>query len=134
MKTFHPLSFGLGLGSGLLVLVLIFGAMRIFGGPARGGFPRDSRNFQQMRGANGGPNVGMMAERFGMTEAELQAELDSGKTMQQIAEEHGIELPAGGRGMMQGGGMMTRSSASGAIVTGTGSTTPATSSSSSVSQ
>lgn len=134
MKTFHPLSFGIGLGSGLLVLVLVFGAMRVFGGSARGGFPPNGGNFQQMRGANGGPNAAMMAERFGMTEAELQAELDSGKTMQQIAEEHGVEFPMGGRGMMQRGNMATRSSASGATATDTGNTTTTTSSSSSISQ
>lgn len=128
MKTFHPLSFGIGLGSGLLVLVLIFGAMRVFGGPARGGFPPNGGNFQQMRGANGGgQNTAMMAERFGMTEAELQAELDSGKTIQQIAEEKGIESPMGGRGMMQGN-RTSQASASGSTTTGSGNTTSATSS------
>ncbi len=126
MKAFHSLSFGIGLVSGLLALVLIFGAMRAFGGPARRGFPAGGGNFQNMRGANGAPNTAMTAERFGMTETELQAELDSGKTIQQIAEEKGIEFPMGGRGMTPGGNIAARSSASGATV-------PA-SSSSSVSQ
>ena len=41
----------------------------------------------------------MMLEKLGMSQEELQAELDAGKTMQQIAEEKGIELPC----MIEGG-------------------------------
>lgn len=104
MKLFNPLSFFLGLSSGFLVFVLVFGAMRIFGDPAPEGFPENGGNLRQMREANGGsPNTAMLAERFGMTEAELQAELDSGKTIRQIEEERGIELPMG-RGMQRGNG------------------------------
>jgi len=40
----------------------------------------------------------MMLEKLGMSQEELQAQLDAGKTMQQIAEEKGIELPC----MMEG--------------------------------
>lgn len=96
MKNFHPLSFGLGLGSGLLILLLVFGGMRVFAGNnrARFGGPNGG-NWQQFQGDNGGPNLARMAERFGMTEEELQKELDSGKTMQQIAQEHGVQF--GGR-------------------------------------
>jgi len=41
----------------------------------------------------------MMLEKLGMSQEELQVELDAGKTMQQIAEEKGIELPC----MIEGG-------------------------------
>lgn len=39
-----------------------------------------------------------IAEKLGMTEDELKAALDSGKTIKEIAEEKGIELPAPPRG------------------------------------
>ncbi|NOS67250.1 MAG: hypothetical protein HOO67_02700 [Candidatus Peribacteraceae bacterium] len=87
MQRLHPFSFGLGLASGLVVLLLIIGGMRVMGGSSRRGTFTGS----------GGMNITRMAERFGMTEAELQAELDGGKTMQQIAQEHGVQF-GGGRG------------------------------------
>lgn len=37
---------------------------------------------------------GKLAEKLGMTESELKAAIDSGKTIEQIAEEKGVELPA----------------------------------------
>jgi hypothetical protein len=45
-----------------------------------------------------------VAEKLGMTVDELQDELDSGKTIREIAEERGVEAPArpqrgGGRQM-----------------------------------
>lgn len=55
-----------------------------------------------------GPGPEMLAEKLGMTADELKAELDSGKTIEQIAEEKGVDLPArpmgGHRGAM--GGML----------------------------
>ncbi len=41
-----------------------------------------------------GPNPGMLAEKLGMTVDELKAALESGKTIEQIATEKGITLPA----------------------------------------
>jgi hypothetical protein len=41
-----------------------------------------------------GHGPGDLAEKLGMTEDELKAALDGGKTIEQIAEEKGIELPA----------------------------------------
>lgn len=41
----------------------------------------------------------MLAEKLGMTADELKAELDAGKTIQQIAEEKGVDLPAPPMGM-----------------------------------
>ncbi len=122
MKPFHPLSFTLGLASGLIVLVIVVGSWRL-ASPSTGA-PRMNGTFQQTGGIGGpggaGPNTARMAERLGITEAELQEALDSGKTMQQIAEERGRDLPVrtGTGGMMgrRGGGassvMESRSGAS----------------------
>jgi hypothetical protein len=96
MKSFHPLSFIYGLASGLVVLLLFVGVMRLVN-PSRG----------YARG--GGFNVSnpqmitRMAQRFGMSETDLQAELKSGKTLQQIAQEHGVQF-GGGRNGGNGGG------------------------------
>jgi hypothetical protein len=48
-------------------------------------------------GRHGGPGMMMrfdLEEKLGMTKEEIKAELDSGKTIEQIAEEHGVTLPA----------------------------------------
>lgn len=88
MKTFHPLSFVFGLISGMLVLLVYFGGTRLVqtpqsGVPSSGGFGRQG---------TGAPNLTHMAERFGMTEDELRKELAGGKTLQQIAEERGVQF------------------------------------------
>ncbi len=41
-----------------------------------------------------GPKMMLLAEKLGMTEAELKAAIDGGKTIEQIAAEKGITLPA----------------------------------------
>lgn len=41
-----------------------------------------------------GPGPGMFLEKLGMTPQELKAAIESGKTLEEIAEEKGIELPA----------------------------------------
>lgn len=79
----------------------------------------EQRQFQRPRDGSvmrqGGGNFGeeldpemrnqRMAERFGMTDEELQAELDAGKTMQDIAEEQGLDFQSGfGSGGMRDGG------------------------------
>lgn len=55
------------------------GSDRGFGGPMHGGK---------------GPMGAQLATKLGMTETDLKAALDSGKTIEQIAEEKGITLPA----------------------------------------
>ncbi len=45
---------------------------------------------------------GMLEEKLGMTKEELKAAIDSGKTIEEIAEEKGVELPA--RPQMRGRG------------------------------
>ncbi len=45
------------------------------------------------RGGHGGHMGGRLAEKLGMTPEALKAELDSGKTIEQIAEEKGVTLP-----------------------------------------
>jgi len=98
MKSFQPLSFGLGLVSGILVLVLFAGGMRILH-PASQRAPQTNRgSFQQRQGGTGAPNTARMAQRFGMTEEELRSALANGKTMQDIAKEKGIEFPGGQSG------------------------------------
>ncbi len=72
-------------------------AMHPFGGPKGFGGHRMGR----------GPAPAKLAEKLGMTEAELKAAFESGKTIEQIATEKGITLPPrpafGGRGMMHPG-------------------------------
>jgi hypothetical protein len=60
------------------------GMMMHFGGKGPGRGPGHMR----------GPKMMKLSEKFGMTEAELKAAIDGGKTIEQIAEEKGIELPA----------------------------------------
>ncbi len=103
MKKLHPMSFGLGFASGLVVLVVVVAAMHMMS-------PRGPRGFAGGFGG-GTQNVGRMAQRFGMTQDELQKELDSGKTIQQVATEHGVQF--GGRGQ--------NPSAAGNVNSGTGS-------------
>lgn len=56
-----------------------------------------------------GPMHETILEQFDMTEEELQAAFDEGKTIREIAAEKGVELPAGrmggrgGKGIWQGG-------------------------------
>jgi len=121
MKPFHPLSFTLGLASGLVVLVIVVGSWQL-ASPSTGA-PRMNGTFQQTGGIGGpggaGPNTARMAERLGMTEAELQEALDSGKTMQQIAEERGVEMPTRtGTGGMMGRGLRGASSSAAASQSG----------------
>lgn len=54
-----------------------------------------------------GPMGGKLAEKLGMTEAELKAAIDGGKTIEQIATEKGVTLPARPEGhrKMKGGFM-----------------------------
>ncbi len=113
MKNFQPLSFGLGLASGLVILLLIAGGMRLRHPSSAGRFPTNGGAWQQRQGGgNGGPNISRMAERFGMTEEELRKELEGGKTMQDIAREKGVELPMarGGQPASTGSGTFVSSS------------------------
>lgn len=70
----------------------------------------DLSGFQKNHGGNHGKHSGKgnwsfdkgkhlakFAEKLGMTEDELQAALDSGKTIQEIAEEQGVELKHSGK-------------------------------------
>ncbi len=98
MQKPHYPSFFAGIASGFVVLLLIIGGMHLF-------FPAQSRG----RGAN----LARMAQRMGITQDQLQQELNSGKTMQEIAQEHGVQF-GGGFG---GGG-------AGRFGAGNGSSTP----------
>ncbi len=61
-----------------------------FGGPGHMGGKMKMR----------GEMKGMFAEKLGMTEVELKAAIDSGKSIEDIAKEKGIELPARPEGGM----------------------------------
>jgi len=90
MNTPHLPSLGLGILSGLIVLVVISAGLHLAAAPST-----------SAAAAGRAPNLTRMAQRFGMTEADLQKEMADGKTLQQIAQEHGVTF--GGRGG-QGGG------------------------------
>jgi hypothetical protein len=108
---FHPLSFGTGLASGLLIMVIVGGGMRLMR-PASTAANGNAPAFQQRQGGAGGAqNTARMAQRLGITEEELTKELAAGKTMQQIASEHGVTMPAGG-GFRPRAGSGTAASAS----------------------
>ena len=79
-------------------------------GPMMGGMPGFGGRGMGMQargeGRGLGPRTDVLAEKLGMTEDELQAALESGQTIEQIAESKGITLPARqekGKGMMRGG-------------------------------
>ncbi|HVW66697.1 MAG TPA: hypothetical protein VHA78_03105 [Candidatus Peribacteraceae bacterium] len=86
-------SFGLGVASGLVVLALFSGVNHLIhpvsaqGAYARGG------GF----GQNGTPNLARLSQRLGISQDQLQKELQSGKTIQQIMQENGTTFGGGQR-------------------------------------
>ncbi len=107
MKSIHPLSFILGLVSGLIVLLIISAGLHLLSSSNSGT-------------SGNGPSLARMAQRFGITQAELQKELSGGKTIQQIAQEHGIQF-----GNRRGS---ASSAGTGAKLQGSGAALPPTSS------
>lgn len=89
-KPFNLSSFVTGLVTGVLLLSIGIGGFRMLHPPSPT-FTRGSGNFPA-----GGQNTSRMAARLGITEDELNKELQSGKTMQQIAQEHGVTFGGGG--------------------------------------
>jgi hypothetical protein len=70
-----------------------------------------------MHGPNGkmrGPGMDNLAQKLGLTDAQLKEELKAGKTLQQIAQEKGVTLPAptAKGGMMRWGHQKNASSSS----------------------
>jgi len=124
MKRLHLLSYLIGLACGITVLLLFFGIKAALSPSATEGFPQ-SGNWQQRTQGNGVRSpVGdeterteRMAENLGMTVEELEKELESGKTMMEIAEERGVEMPFGGRRMRDS--VPPEESGSGAVDTDT---------------
>ncbi|MDD4318803.1 MAG: hypothetical protein PHW10_00540 [Candidatus Peribacteraceae bacterium] len=115
MKSIHPLSFVLGFVSGLVILLVVAGGLRLFGS-SRSGMP--ARNGAWQQNAGQGIGAGRMAERLGMTEEDLQKELAAGKTMQEIAAERGAEMP--GRGMGRDNMLVTGSGSMSSVASGSG--------------
>lgn len=117
MKLPHFPSFGAGIAAGVVVVLVIAGGMHWAAGsvtPSPGTVGQ-----RQQGGFGGGQQTARMAERLGMTQEDLQKELDSGKTMLEISAEHGIELPLGGGGRPSGSGVILRGS--GSMTAGSGS-------------
>lgn len=128
MKRIHPLSFGLGIVSGMIILFVVVSGMRTLGFGQSGA---TAQNGQYQQGQRGAPSLSRMAQRLSISEADLQKELDSGKTMQQIAAEHGVQFGSGGRGLRGGSGAVASSvlTASGALTaSGTAPVIPSSSS------
>lgn len=63
--------------------------MMMHKGPGMGGHGMFK---MKMHGRGHGPD--MLLEKLGMTEEEFTAAIDSGKTIEEIAAEKGVELPA----------------------------------------
>lgn len=106
MKTFHPLSFVLGIVSGFLVLFIAIGGLH-FVRPAGQPNAPGNRGAQQRPG--GGQNLSRIAEQLGMTEADLRKELTSGKNLRDIAAERGVTLQFGNRGRGGSGSVLSSS-------------------------
>jgi len=89
MKTFHSPSFVYGLVSGIIILFLVAGVMRLAGPQGRSAGPRD-RVGQRM---GMGQDLKGIAEQFNMTEEELRTALKSGKNLRDLAAERGVAFP-----------------------------------------
>jgi hypothetical protein len=114
MTKIHPLSFALGLASGAILLVLTVSGFTLIQPVAVPARSFGSQGGQQM-------NIARTAERLGMTEEAVQKELDSGKTMREIMEEHG-EANSGAR--QKGSGSVMTGSGTRAARTSSGITSP----------
>ncbi len=103
MKNLHLFSVATGVVSGLILLFVWSASMHLF-------FPAQTviTSSASQQGTGTGPNLARMATRLGITQAALQKELDSGKTMQQIAAEYGVTF---GGGRRSGSGATTGSGA-----------------------
>ncbi|MDB4978089.1 MAG: hypothetical protein JWM56_275 [Candidatus Peribacteria bacterium] len=118
MKQLHFPSFSLGILSGIIMV-----GIGVIG--LHGVHPSANTSAAGAGGSNGfgggnGRNLTRAAQRFNMTEAELQKELDSGKTMQQITQEHGVTF-----GGNSGQGMRSNTSGGTTATAGTQSVSPA---------
>ncbi|MBU2213562.1 hypothetical protein KKC44_02035 [Patescibacteria group bacterium] len=103
MKRLHIPSYLIGLACGVAVLLLYFGFQKAFSPSSSEGFPQQGNWQQRTQGddtrfpvVDDAARTQRMAETLGMTVEELEKELESGKTMMEIAEERGVEMPFGG--------------------------------------
>lgn len=112
MKTFHPLSFVLGLVSGLLILFVAVGGLKVLYPAGTGGPTGNRAAWQQRQGRGMGPNLSRMAEQLGMTEDELRTELQNGRNLRDIAAEKGVTLQFGNRARSGSGSVLSSSGSS----------------------
>lgn len=103
MKPLHPLSFLLGLASGLAVLAIVTGGMRLLRADSSAARVV-SGDIRQERG----PNLARAAEQLGMTEEDVRKALADGKTLRDLAAEKGVTLSFGNR--VRGSGSLLSSS------------------------
>ena len=105
MRHIHLRSYLTGLATGVIMLLLFVSLKSVFtSSPAseaeqRGQFLQGDTNALG-RGIMDTERLQNMAEQFGMTLTELQAEMEAGKTLPEIAEERGVDFS---RGMMRRG-------------------------------
>jgi len=97
MKKIDRQSFVIGLVSGTVICAIGLILQNVGGDegqsefvrtPQRGGIERAER----IEPAEDDERLKRLAESFDITEEELQAEMDSGKSLQDIAEEHGVDM------------------------------------------
>lgn len=124
MKNFQWKSYVLGLVTGILLLLLIAGGMRLTAGSSTG--TARTSSFQRQRGLQGGMNLSAIATKLGMTQADLESALKSGKTLRQLAEEHGVDIStlrrnAGSGSPLGGSGAALRYGSGSRLSSGSGS-------------
>jgi hypothetical protein len=105
IKTLHVRSYGIGILSGIVILLLFMGTKSLLvsddaqqnvpsnrnvNNQDRERFQRDGQRLQRGNAVNE-DQLQALADRFNITVQELQAELDAGKTISEIAEERGNE-------------------------------------------
>lgn len=126
MKQFHLLSFVIGILSGFFALWMIVGSYRwIVSSTSSVASASVTTGGSRRQGNGAAPNLARFAQQLNMTEAALQKELATGKTIKQIATEKGVTLHFGNRGT--GSGMIRTGSgrtASGAFRQRMGMTQP----------
>lgn len=117
----HGASLATGFGLGVLFLVIVFGIQSLVGTDATDA-PFERGGYRQFPAGAREERMDAMAEQFGMTRDALQQQLDDGKTMQEIAAEHGVDMPVGRGpgGMGPQDRMQPPRTMTGAEATGTG--------------